>query len=147
MRTTQEELTVVGLPLRTNNREAESTIPLHWAAFQQAEVARRLHADGDLYAVYADHEHAGVDNFGDYTLVIGYRLDEGMVVPEDLTAVVIPASEREVVPLEAGRPDLVGAAWQEIWSRDDLALSYLADFERYAPDGTIEISLGLRSGS
>ena len=147
MRTTQEEFTVVGLPLRTNNREAASTIPLHWAAFQQAEVARRLLADGDLYAVYTDHEHAGVDNLGDYTLVIGYRVDGAAAVPDGLASVVVPASERELVQLEPGRPDLVGVAWQEIWSRDDLEMSYLADFERYAPDGSIEISLGIRSGS
>lgn len=147
MRTTQEEFTVVGLPLRTSNREAAMTIPPHWEAFQRADVAGRLRADGDLYAVYAEHEHSGIDNLGDYTLVIGYRVDDPATIPADLTAVVVPASAREIVSLEPGRPDLVGAAWQEIWSRSDLDLSYLADFERYAADGTIEISLGLRSAS
>ncbi|WP_341976345.1 GyrI-like domain-containing protein [Microbacterium sp. LWO13-1.2] len=147
MTITQEQFTVVGLPLRTNNREAAATIPPHWAAFVQADVAGRTDAGGDVYAVYADHEHAGVDNLGDYTLIIGHRVADGAAVPEGLASVVVPRSEREVVELEAGRPDLVGEAWQRIWAREDLDLSYLADYERYAADGGIEISLGLRSAS
>ncbi|MGV8883117.1 MAG: GyrI-like domain-containing protein [Rhodoglobus sp.] len=147
MRITQEQFTVVGLPLRTNNLEASTTIPPHWAAFEQADVEGKTNAGGDIYAVYADHERAGVDNLGDYTLIIGHRVPDGTPVPEGLAAVLVPRSEREVIELESGRPDLVGAAWQQIWARNDLDLSYLADFEHYASDGGIEISLGLRSAS
>ncbi|WP_102193844.1 GyrI-like domain-containing protein [Microbacterium aurantiacum] len=147
MRITQEQFTIVGLPLRTNNREAASAIPPHWESFVQADVAGSTGAGGDVYAVYADHEHAGVDNLGDYTLVIGHRVPDGTVPPEGLAAVVVPRSDREIVELEPGRPDLVGEAWQRIWAREDLDLSYLADFERYAADGGIEISPGLRSAS
>lgn len=145
MRTTQEQFTVIGLPLRTSNREAAQTIPPHWAAFSGADVAGRLGAGGDVYAVYTDHEHAGVDNLGDYTLVIGHRVESGHPVPDGLVAATIPASEREVIPLEPAREDLVGEAWGRIWERTDLDLAYLADYERYGADGSIEISLGLRS--
>lgn len=147
MSTLYEQFRVIGLPLRTNNREAAETIPPHWAAFADADVAGRLGVDGDVYAVYTDHEHEGQDNLGDYTFVIGHRVRADQPVPEGLVAATIPASPREVVVLEPGRPDLVGAAWHEIWNRDDLALSYIADFERYGPDGAIEISLGVRPES
>jgi predicted transcriptional regulator YdeE len=139
-----EQFRVAGLPLRTNNDEASQTIPAHWEAFAEADVAARLGVEGDIYAVYTEHEHEGQDNLGDYTLVIGHRIDADWPVPSGLTAVTIPASLREVIVLEPGRPDLVGAAWEAIWKREDLALSYVADFERYANDGGIEISLGLR---
>lgn len=147
MRTTQEAFTVIGLPLRTRNSEALRTIPPHWAAFSRAGVAARLGRpdEREVFAVYTDHEHAGVDNLGDYTLVIGHRVDAGAPVPDGLLAARIPASEREVIAVEPGREDLVGEAWQRIWARDDLDLSYVSDFERYDPDGAIEISLGLRS--
>ncbi|GAA1165033.1 AraC family transcriptional regulator [Microbacterium oxydans] len=147
MRITQQQLRVAGIPLRTNNREAMETIPPHWAAFVEADVAGRLGAGGDVYAVYTEHEHAGVDNLGDYTLVIGHRVPEGVAASDGLVVVTVPASEREVIILEPGRPDLVAEAWQRIWERDDLDLSYLADVERYGQDGAIEISLGLRSAS
>lgn len=58
-------------------------------------------------------------------------------------AVTVPASERETIVLEPGRRDLVGAGWEAIWKRDDLAMSYVADYERYGPDEAIEISLGV----
>lgn len=139
-----EQFRVIGLPLRTNNGEASETIPAHWAAFSQADVAGQLGIEGDLYGVYTEHENEGQNNLGDYTLVIGYRVGADHPVPSGLVAATIPASRREVVVLEPERPDLVGAAWETIWKRDDLALSYLADFERYGRDGSIEISLGLR---
>ncbi|WP_295014066.1 GyrI-like domain-containing protein [uncultured Microbacterium sp.] len=147
MRTHQDAFTVIGLPLRTRNSEALRTIPPHWAAFSRADVAARLGlADAqEVFAVYTDHEHSGVDNLGAYTLVIGHRVPSGTAVPDGLSAAQIPASEREVIALEPARPDLVGEAWQRIWARDDLALTYVSDFERYGPEGAIEISLGLRS--
>ena len=57
---------------------------------------------------------------------------------------VIPQpSLRAVVPLDKGRFDRVGAAWQAIWQRTDLKKTTLADFERYQPDGTITIHVGV----
>ena len=39
--------------------------------------------------------------------------------------------------------DLVGAAWSAIWQRTDLKKTTLADYERYQPDGSIDIHIGL----
>jgi hypothetical protein len=55
----------------------------------------------------------------------------------------VPASHRVAFAVEPGRPDLVGSAWREIWTRDDLAKTFVADVERYSLDGDIEISIGV----
>ncbi|SDZ29067.1 GyrI-like domain-containing protein [Herbiconiux ginsengi] len=141
----ESALTVVGLPLRTSNEAAATTIPPHWEAFSTAggteQVPGRL--SEDVFAVYTDFEHEGVSNSGYYTLVIGCRVAHDAAPPASLVRVVVPASDRVVFPVAAGRSDLVGAAWQEIWARTDLPKTFVADYERYAPDGGIEISIGV----
>ena len=140
-------LTVAGIAIRTSNREADETIPPHWGAFFAGggigQIPSRL--DDEVIAVYTAFENEGVDNDGDYTLVIGCRVPEGSPTPEGLSTVTVPASDRLVFPVQTGRPDLVGDAWQRIWALTDLQKTYVADFERYSPDGDIEISIGVRS--
>ena len=142
-----QALHVVGIALRTHNGEAFETIPAHWAAFSQAQLAARLphRLSDDVYAVYTNFENAGIDNSGCYTLVIGHAVPGhwAELPPEGLTHVVAPASTRAVFPVEKGRFDLVGAEWQTIWQRTDLKKTTLADYERYQPDGSIDIHIGL----
>jgi predicted transcriptional regulator YdeE len=142
-----QALHVVGIALRTHNGEAFETIPAHWAAFSQAQLAARLphRLSDDVYAVYTNFGNAGIDNSGCYTLVIGHAVPGhwAELPPEGLTHVVAPASSRAVFPVEKGRFDLVGAEWQTIWQRTDLKKTTLADYERYQPDGSIDIHIGL----
>ena len=142
-----QALHVVGIALRTHNGEAFDTIPPHWARFSQSPLTERLpqRLSDDVYAVYTHFENAGVDNRGFYTLVIGYEVPGHMaeLPPEGLTHVVAPASLRAVFPVEKGRFDLVGAQWQAIWAMSDLQKTTLADYERYQPDGSIDIHIGV----
>jgi hypothetical protein len=142
-----EALHVVGIALRTHNGEAFETIPPHWAAFGQAQLAARLahRLSDDVYALYTNFENAGIDNSGRYTLVVGHAVSGqwAELPPEGLTHVVAPASLRAVFPVEKRRFDLVGAEWQAIWQRTDLKKTYLADFERYQPDGSIDLHIGI----
>lgn len=142
-----QALHVVGIALRTHNGDAFETIPPHWAAFSQAQLAARLphRLSDDVYAVYTNFENAGIDNSGFYTLVIGHAVPGqwAELPPEGLTHVVAPASLRAVFPVEQGRVDLVGAAWSAIWQRTDLKKTTLADYERYQPDGGIHIHIGV----
>jgi predicted transcriptional regulator YdeE len=86
-----------------------------------------------------------VDNQGWYTLVIGHAVpgDTPDLPPEGLTLVVVPSSQRAVFPVEKGRFDLVSPAWQAIWQQTDLQKTTVADYERYQPDGTITIHIGV----
>nr|WP_259371992.1 GyrI-like domain-containing protein [Caldimonas mangrovi] len=139
---------VIGIELRTSNDEAGRTIPDHWRRFSQqqvpASVPQRL--GEDVIAVYTHFEHEGIDNGGRYSLVIGCPVHGRPEVPPGMVSVRVAPSRRVRFPVEKGRPDLVGAAWQRVWQRDDLRKTYLADYERYGPDGGIELCIGVEPG-
>lgn len=140
-----QALHVIGIELRTHNGEAQQTIPPFWQRFS-AEAP--LHAishklSADVLAVYTHFAHAGVDNAGPYSLVIGAEVAPEAEVPARMVRVVVPASQRALFPVPAGRHDLVGATWQAIWDRHDLRKTYIADYERYGADGAIGIFVGI----
>lgn len=141
-----QALHVIGLELRTRNEVAFQTIPPHWQRVSAegvlARVADRL--SDDVYAVYTHFAHAGLDNVGTYSLVIGAAVPPDAEVPEGLVRVVAPAARRAVFPVPAGRFDLVGPAWQDIWGRSDLRKSFIADYERYRVGGEIDILVGIK---
>jgi predicted transcriptional regulator YdeE len=68
----------------------------------------------------------------------------GAPLPAGMVRAVIPASQRAVFEVPSGRHDLVGTAWQDIWQRTGLRKTFIAEYERYQPDGRIEISIGLQ---
>lgn len=140
-----QALTVVGLELRTTNLEAMQTIPLHWQRFSQEGVLTRIPGklSEDVLAVYTHFENAGASNHGLYSLVMGAQVAADAAVPEGMVRVVVPAGERAVFKVPAGRFDLVGAAWQAIWARHDLSKTHVAEYERYGAAGDISVSIGL----
>jgi len=143
-----QALHVVGIELRTSNRDAARTIPPHWRRFAEERIAERVPARiGDaVYAVYTHFEHAGVDNDGAYSLVIGVAVPGASAqVPDGMLRVVAPASARAVFPVERGRFDLVGAAWQRVWQWNERPKTYVADYERYRADGEIELLIGVQA--
>ena len=146
MREAIESFDVVGLPLRTSNREAARTIPVHWEAAAAAGLvggpAPETRATHETYAVY---ESPGDDADGVYTLVIGRRAQPGAAVPDRLRTVTVPASIREVVAVTGARPEQVAEAWAGIWARKDLERDYRADYECYGADGGIRLSVGVRT--
>jgi predicted transcriptional regulator YdeE len=119
-------ITVIGIELRTTNAEAMQTIPPLWQRFAQDAVQASIpgKVDGDVLAVYTHFEHAGLNNTGLYSLVIGAQVTPGTAVP-------------------ASRFDLVGPAWQAVWAHTDLPKTFVAEYERYAANGDISISIGL----
>ena len=146
MRETIESFDVVGLPLRTSNREAARSIPPHWQAAADAGLLEpgEPGVGSGIYAVYTDYETPGDDVDGVYTLVIGRRIEAGSPAPPGQVVVTIPASVHEVVTVVDARPESVYEAWAGIWARDDLARDYRADYEYYAPDGSTHLSIGIR---
>jgi len=147
MRETINSFDVVGLPLRTSNREAARTIPPHWRAPPRPRIpATRGEGGGArIYAVYTDYETPGDDVDGVYTLVIGRRTEVGGPVPPGQVTVTVPASTREIVTVADARPESVYQAWVGVWERADLARDYRADYEYYGPDGSTHLSIGVLS--
>lgn len=142
-------LRIIGIELRTSNTEAMQTIPTHWQRFTEDGVLARIPGklSDEVYAVYTHFEHAGVDNQGIYSLIIGAPVDSSQPVPPGMSHAMLPASPRAVFPVPQGRFDQVVPTWQEVWQRDDLPKAYVADCERYRADGQIDILIGLRHGS
>ena len=145
MRETIGSFDVVGLPLRTSNREAARTIPPHWRDAADAGLLKpeKPGVGPGIYAVYTDYETPGDDVDGVYTLVIGRRIEAGGPVPPGQVTVTVPASTHEIVTLADARPESVYDAWVDVWAREDLARDYRADYEYYAPDGSIHLSIGV----
>ena len=143
--TLTDAITVVGIELSTSNTVAAQTIPQHWQRFTQQAVLASILAkrSDDVFAVYTHFEHAGRDNPGLYSLVIGAAVAPDAAVPAGMVRVVVPASPRAVFCVEKGRFDLVGACWQTIWQRNDLAKTFIAEYEQYHANGDISVSIGL----
>ncbi|MED5620330.1 GyrI-like domain-containing protein [Ideonella sp. BN130291] len=140
-----QPITIVGIELRTSNAEAFNTIPPHWQRFTSEGVLARIpaKASDEVVAVYTHFEHEGIDNEGTYSLIIGAPVDGLREVPAGMVSAVIPPSRRVVFPVERGRHDLVGAAWQHIWAQPGLAKTFIADYERYQANGDIDICIGV----
>lgn len=141
----EQAIHVIGIELRTSNDEAALTIAPHWQRFTREGVLARVpgRLSDDVYAVYTNFEHAGIDNRGQYSLVVGAQVKPGTQVPEGMVRAVVPASRRAVFVVERGRFDKVGEAWQEIWARHDLPKTFIAEYERYRAGGEIDILVGI----
>lgn len=140
-----DAITVVGIELRTTNLEAMQTIPPHWARFGQEGVLERIagRVDGDVLAVYTHFAHAGRDNTGLYSLVIGAQVAPDAPVPAGMVRVVVPAGRRAIFPVLPASFDMVGPAWGAVWAQTTLPKTFVAEYERYAANGDISISIGL----
>ena len=141
-----DAIAVVGIELRTSNTVAAQTIPPHWQRFTEEAVMAHISAKrgDDVFAVYTHFEHAGSNNTGLYSLVIGAAVAPDAPVPAGMVRVVVTASNRAVFGVEKGRFDLVGSCWQTIWQRNDLAKTFIAEYEQYHGNGNITVSIGLR---
>lgn len=147
LETLASAITIVGIELRTSNTVAAQTIPPLWQRFSQENTLAAISGKRgeDVFAVYTHFEHAGSNNSGLYSLVIGAAVAPDAPVPAGMVRVVVPASPRAVFGVEKGRFDLVGAAWQAIWQRNDLAKTFIAEYEQYHANGDITISIGLKA--
>ena len=74
----------------------------------------------DLFAVYTHFEHAGVDNLGVYSLIIGARVNGASPASPGLASATIPASRCAVFAVDKGHPERVGERWRDIWASTDI---------------------------
>ena len=141
-----QAIRVIGLELRTSNDVAMQTIPPHWQRFFAEGVLAQIPGkqSDTVYAVYTHFEHAGLNNEGLYSLIIGAQVNADAPVPAGLTHCVIPAGPRAVFDAPKGQPERIGETWHEVWSRNDLAKTFIAEYERYQADGSIDVWIGLR---
>jgi len=135
----QDGFSVVGIEVRTTNAKemsGEGAIPKQWQKFVQDGIQQKIpgKTDGTIYAVYSDYAS---DRNGEYSFLIGLRVNSGATVPAGMVLKNMPSGEYAVITSDKGPvAKVVPAAWQQIWSLDDKAQlgagrAYRADFEVY----------------
>ncbi|UOB56965.1 GyrI-like domain-containing protein [Burkholderia pyrrocinia] len=127
-------LTITGIALRTDNSEAGlAKIQQHWAQFFQQGILQQIGAGEStpICEAYFDYES---DASGSYTLLLGSRLSGAM--PSHVDGVQthsFPAARYAKFHVEDSNG--IRAAWQHIWSRQDLDRLYACDFEIIGAEG------------
>ena len=85
------------------------------------------------YAVYSEYES---DYKGDYTLFIGVdKIDSHKEI-------IIEEENYKIFSVDTSSPHGIIMAWQKIWEMEEQGLlnrAYTVDYEKYYPDGKIEI--------
>ena len=147
---------VIGIEARTSNAQemkGEGVIAKQWQKFFQDGVQQKIanRADANLYAVYSDYAS---DRNGEFSFVIGVRVNTGATVPAGMVLKKIPAGDYALITSEKGPVGkVVVAAWQQVWSLEDkaqLARAYKADFEVYdrraadPENSQVELYVGLK---
>ena len=134
----QAEFTVVGIAVRISNAKemtAEGQIGRSWARLFQENLLAKIpnKTDSSIVAVYTDYAS---DKKGEYTYVLGSRVNSSAEVPEGMVAKKIPAGHYAVFTTEKGPgPKVVPETWMRINSLPKSAVGgdrvYRADFEIY----------------
>jgi len=134
----QSGFMVIGIAARTSNaREmtAEGVIGKQWARLMQDGVYAKIpnKADQSIVAVYTDYAS---DHNGDYTYLLGARVNSDAEVPAGMVAKKIPAGRFAVFTSAKGpAPKVVPETWTKINSLPQSATggdrAYQADYEVY----------------
>ncbi len=134
----QGGFTVVGISARTNNAKemtADGVIGKMWGRLMQEGLLAKIpnKADPDIVAVYTDYAS---DHNGDYTYLLGARVNSDADVPAGMVVKRVPAGKFAVFTSEKGSaPKVVPQLWMKINSLPENAVGadreYRTDFEIY----------------
>jgi predicted transcriptional regulator YdeE len=153
-----KEFSVIGIEARTNNAKEMTdggVIPKQWNRFFAEGILDRIpnKADPTIYALYTDYAS---NRNGDYSFMIGAKVDDTAVIPPGMVAKKVLAGKYAVVTSTRGPVQkVVPQAWQEVWSLEDKsqlggARAYRTDFEVYdqrsrdPQDSQIDIFIGIK---
>jgi CubicO group peptidase (beta-lactamase class C family)/predicted transcriptional regulator YdeE len=134
----QDGFTVVGIAARTSNAKEmtpDGIIGKQWARIFQEGVIGKIpnKADPSIVAVYTDYAS---DHNGEYTYLLGARVNSDASVPAGMVAKKISGGKFAVFTSEKGpAPQVVPATWMKINSLPQSAVGgdrlYRADYEIY----------------
>jgi len=153
----QRQFSIIGIEARTTNAKEmsnQAVIGKQWQRFFQEQVLQKIpdKADPNIYAVYTDY---ATDRSGEYSFVIGAKVNQESRVPPGMVLKTVPAGNYAVITSDKGPVDkVVVAAWQQIWALEDKAAlggrrAYRADFEIYQraadpQNSQVDIYVGLK---
>lgn len=147
----KQPIYVVGLSVRTSNENQQSfqDIPALWGKFMSQGITDKVKnkLNDNIYVVYTNFEHEGVNNSGMYTTYIGCAVAKDDVEQPDLVSTMVPAGEYRHFAVADNNPENVGPEWQKIWAMpaaEKANWSFKAEYECYHANGEIDIFIGLR---
>jgi len=122
--------------IRTNNFADERVMEKITGMWKTASSELSNHKD-NIYGLYHEYES---DYKGDYILCVAIEDDNefSVVIPED--------TKYEVFNVNTDDEQGIFKTWNKIWKREEegqLKRSYAHDFEKYYPDGSIEIYIAV----
>lgn len=126
-----EKFSVIGISIRTSNKEALTDLPKVWERFFSEAIMEKIpgRLNSDIIAVYTGYEG---DHTNPYTFILGCEVSQTEPVPEGMRSVTIPPARYIVFPVTGSIPGAVAETWYTIWN-DPVGKkrAYIADFERY----------------
>src|SRR5580700_1615932 len=138
--TNQAEITMVGLSVRTNNKNEMNPptakigelVGRYFRENLAAQISNRKNP-GVTLSVYTDY---GSNEHGEYTYFIGEEVGDFENTLSGFQKLTIPAAKYQKFTTPVGKmPEVVINAWQQIWgmSSDDFGgeRAFQADFEVY----------------
>src|SRR5699024_3649353 len=122
--------------IRTNNFNDENVMQKIMEMWQNTSDYLSDHK-GDTYGLYYAYES---DYKGDYTLGVAIK-------KESDSSITIPADTKfEIYKVDADDEQGIINMWNDIWNKEEegkLNRAYTYDFEKYYPDGNIDIYIAV----
>ncbi len=121
--------------IRTNNfndKQVMDKIKNMW----ESASSSLTNYEGNVYGVYYDYES---DYKGDYSVGVATEKNGG-------TPIEIPTEKYEIFTVDSTDDQGVFKTWSSIWNLEEsgtLNRAYTVDFEKYLPDGEIEIHIAV----
>ena len=129
------DLTILNF-IRTNNFNDENVMQKIMEMWQNTSAYLSDHK-GDTYGLYYEYES---DYKGDYTLGVAIKKesDSSITIPSD--------TKFEIFKVDADEEQGIMNTWKDIWNKEkkgELDRAYTFDFEKYYPDGKIDIYIAI----
>ena len=124
---------IIGISIRTTNENGQSMTDMGklWNRFYADSILPTIpnRINDDIYSVYTDYQS---DYTGQYTAIIGCKVNSLDNIPRGLTGKQIQGGKYLKYVAKGKMPDAVVGRWKEIWNKDkELNRKYTADFEVY----------------
>ena len=149
--------TMIGISVRTNNAKEQTSdglIGKQWQRLFQENLLSKIpnKANSSIIAAYTDYAS---DKDGDYTFVLGAKVNSDKEVPAGMIAVKIASGRYAVFISEKGPSyKVVPELWRRIWAIPKSApggnRAYKTDFEVYdqravdPENSQIDVSVGIQ---
>jgi predicted transcriptional regulator YdeE len=154
----RSSFSVIGIELRTSNAKEASgdgVIGKQWAKFFQDDTLGKIpnKAGSNIYALYSDYSS---DRKGEYSFLIGAKVEEGSIAPPGFVLKTVPSGRYAAVTSDLGPvAKVVLAAWQRVWQMEEKhtlggTRAYKTDYEVYDQRATdpqnaqVDLYIGLK---